>query len=92
MLGSGNVCTNLVISSTTVNLTSISHICSLSGEGLPISLLPKVVHAPARAGTLQSDWHGISKGTPVGVAMGDLQCSILAAQPSTCDAGKDYRT
>lgn len=62
-------------------------LCSLGGIGVPLYLLPKVVHVPARAGTLQYDWHGVPKGTPVGVAMGDLQCSIIAAQPSTCDAG-----
>ena len=43
--------------------------------------------APSVAGGLGAAWHGIPRGTPVGVAMGDLQCSILAAQPSHTDAG-----
>ena len=31
-------------------------------------------------------WHGIPGGTTVAVAMGDLQCSIYAAQPTASDA------
>ena len=60
---------------------------SLKSSWFPVHLLPRVVIAPAVAGSLQADWHGIPKGTPVGVAMGDLQCSTLAAQPSHSDAG-----
>ena len=46
-----------------------------------------MVTAPSVAGSLGAAWRGIPRGTPVGVAMGDLQCSIFAAQPSHTDAG-----
>ena len=56
--------------------------------GFPTKLLPPTVSVPHCAGTLLMDWLGIRKGTPVGVAMGDMQCSIYAAQPLLTDAGK----
>lgn len=56
-------------------------------SGFPISILPQTVDAPSLAGYTHSSWHGIGKGTPVGVAMGDAQCSVFAAQPSFTDAG-----
>ena len=46
-----------------------------------------MVNPPATAGYLHSTWHGVRQGTPIGVAMGDMQCSVLAAQPSPTDAG-----
>jgi sugar (pentulose or hexulose) kinase len=60
---------------------------SLQSSWFPVHLLPRVVSAPAVAGGLHAAWRGIPRGIPVGVAMGDLQCSILAAQPSHTDAG-----
>lgn len=59
----------------------------LETAGFPTCLLPDVVAVPAEAGRLPREWRGIPEGTPVAVAMGDLQCSIFAAQPSPQDAG-----
>lgn len=56
----------------------------------PAHLLPSVVRAPAIAGHLVADWHGIPQGTTIAVAMGDLQCSVLATQPTPSDAGKKH--
>ena len=53
----------------------------------PVHLLPAVVDPPAIGGFLQTGWHGIPLGTLVGVAMGDLQCSVFAADPTAGDAG-----
>ena len=46
-----------------------------------------MVNPPAVAGYLHATWNCIRRGTMVGVAMGDMQCAILAAQPSPSDAG-----
>ncbi len=61
---------------------------SLSDSGFPVHLLPEVVEVPALAGLLQEEWHGIPPGTAVGVAMGDMQCSIYAAGPLYSDASE----
>ena len=42
-------------------------------------LLPQVSSSPSIAGRLVSAWMGVAAGTPVGVAMGDNQCSVKAA-------------
>ena len=47
-----------------------------------------MVTAPASAGALASPWCGVSRGVSVGVAMGDLQCSIKAAEPTLTDVGE----
>lgn len=60
----------------------------LSSTNFPVRLLPKVVCVPSLAGGLQRTWYGIPKGALVAVGMGDLQCSVLATQPSTNDASK----
>ncbi len=60
---------------------------SLSESRFPTHLLPRVVTVPAVAGRLKCSWHGVPVGVTVGVALGDMQCSILAAEPSTTDAG-----
>ena len=39
------------------------------------------------AGGLVSEWHGVPRGTRVSVAMGDMQCSVLAAKPTLTDIG-----
>ena len=62
--------------------------CRLLQARVPTKFLPPTVSVPHRAGTLLMDWLGIREGTPVGVAMGDMQCSVYAAQPSHTDAGK----
>ena len=64
--------------------------CSLKTYRFPVYLLPHVVNPPAVAGYLCATWKGIHRGTMVGVAMGDMQCAILAAQPSLSDAGIKY--
>ena len=64
--------------------------CSLTTYGFPVYLLPHVVNPPAVAGCLCATWNGIHKGTVIGVAMGDMQCAILAAQPSLSGAGIYY--
>ena len=50
----------------------------LSDTEFPVRLLPSVRDAGSQAGTLQEVWYNINEGTPVGVAMGDLQCSIIS--------------
>ena len=62
-------------------------LCRLERAEFPVQLLPKVMHAPCIAGALCSKWYGIPEGTPLGIAMGDLQCSIRAARPTCTDAG-----
>lgn len=59
---------------------------SLDGV-VPLRLLPRVVNVPCVAGHLVSDWHQIPRGTKVSVAMGDMQCSVYAAQPNISDVG-----
>lgn len=59
---------------------------SLEGV-VPLHLLPRVVNVPCVAGLLVSDWHQIPRGTKVSVAMGDMQCSVYAAQPNISDVG-----
>lgn len=63
---------------------------TLLQAGVHPSLLPSTVSVPCQAGTLLTDWVGIRQGTPIGVAMGDMQCSIYAAKPLYTDAGKFY--
>ncbi|KAJ0174524.1 hypothetical protein K1T71_009632 [Dendrolimus kikuchii] len=58
----------------------------LKSINFPINLLPKVMKSGEFAGMLSSSWNGIPEGTPVGVALGDLQCSILATLENTEDA------
>ena len=50
----------------------------LSDTDFPVRLLPSVQDAGSQAGTLQEVWYNINEGTPIGVAMGDLQCSIIS--------------
>ncbi|XP_038059434.1 sedoheptulokinase-like [Patiria miniata] len=58
----------------------------LSSAGFPVHLLPKVVDPGSIVGKLQSSWHGIPAGCEVGVAMGDLPCSVLPSMQSQSDA------
>jgi sugar (pentulose or hexulose) kinase len=53
-----------------------------------VKLLPDVVSAGEKAGTLAYQWHGISKGVPVTAAMGDLQCYILSKVQDDYSAGE----
>ena len=52
--------------------------CRLSDTEFPLRLLPSVQDTGSQAGTLQEVWYNMNEGTPVGVAMGDLQCSIIS--------------
>lgn len=58
----------------------------LNSIDFPVNLLPKVIKSGEIAGTLSSSWNGIPEGTPVGAAMGDLQCSILSTLENKQDA------
>ncbi|XP_045774896.1 sedoheptulokinase-like [Maniola jurtina] len=58
----------------------------LKSIDFPVNLLPKVLKSAEIAGVLSSSWNGIPEGTPVGVAMGDLQCSIIATLENKQDA------
>ncbi|KAK0141751.1 Sedoheptulokinase [Merluccius polli] len=58
----------------------------LSEAGFPLVLLPECVGAGGRAGHTVSDWHGIPAHTPVGAALGDLQCSVYACMTAQTDA------
>ena len=61
--------------------------CRLTAAGFPVNLLPSVVEPGTVIGHTATVWHRIPKGTPVLVAMGDLQCSTLSALPGSQDAG-----
>ncbi|XP_044586577.1 sedoheptulokinase-like isoform X1 [Cotesia glomerata] len=51
----------------------------MANAGFPVNLLPKSILKPGQvAGKLRHPWFGIPAGVPIGVALGDLQCSVLA--------------
>ncbi|KAI5720408.1 hypothetical protein M8J77_006156 [Diaphorina citri] len=52
----------------------------------PLHLLPKIQPSGTIVGTLTRDWLGINKDTPINVALGDLQCSVLATLQYHSDA------
>lgn len=52
----------------------------------PTHLLPVVVKPDAVAGKLQRPFYNIPVGTPVGVGLGDFQCSVLATMSQQSDA------
>jgi sedoheptulokinase len=58
----------------------------LESIGFPVKLLPNIVKSGRIAGNLCSSWNGIPEGTPVGAALCDLQCSILATVENEQDA------
>ncbi|XP_022918066.1 sedoheptulokinase-like isoform X2 [Onthophagus taurus] len=59
----------------------------LGESQFPVALLPQVKQSGDVAGCLAECWHTIPSGTPVGVALGDLQCSVLATlEQETTDA------
>lgn len=60
----------------------------LNNNGFPINFLPKVVRVPCIAGSLVHSWREIPAGIPVGVAMGDLQCSVYSVEPAQGEAGE----
>ena len=60
---------------------------SLKSANFPTLLLPVVADPSTVAGKLQKPFFGIPVGTPVGVALGDFQCSVLSSTSQPCDAG-----
>ncbi|XP_041947104.1 sedoheptulokinase isoform X2 [Alosa sapidissima] len=58
----------------------------LREAGFPVHLLPEPVESGAFAGHTCSEWHGIPANTPVGVALGDLQCSVYSTMTNKTDA------
>lgn len=60
---------------------------SLKQAKFPTHLLPVVVKPDAVAGKLQRPFYNIPVGTPVGVGLGDFQCSVLASMSQQSDAG-----
>ncbi|XP_077168815.1 sedoheptulokinase isoform X2 [Paroedura picta] len=52
----------------------------------PIHLLPEVVDPGDLAGKSSCTWHAIPKGTEVGVALGDCQCSVYSCMPESTEA------
>ena len=49
-----------------------------------------VVESDTVAGKLQKPFCNIPSGTPVGVGLGDFQCSMLASLSQQSDAGDIY--
>ncbi|KAM7139546.1 sedoheptulokinase isoform 2-T2 [Macrochelys suwanniensis] len=58
----------------------------LRESGFPLDLLPEVGDPGDIAGRMPHDWHGIPKGTEVGVALGDFQCSVYSCMTERTDA------
>ncbi|XP_044015057.1 sedoheptulokinase-like isoform X2 [Aphidius gifuensis] len=51
----------------------------MNDGNFPVELLPKKILKPGEiAGKLSHSWFGIPAGVPIGVALGDLQCSVYA--------------
>ncbi|XP_020820441.1 sedoheptulokinase isoform X2 [Phascolarctos cinereus] len=59
---------------------------SLEESGFPTHLLPDVAEAGTIAGWSAHQWFGIPQGTRVGVALGDLQCSVYSCMSRSTDA------
>ncbi|XP_043850464.1 sedoheptulokinase [Dromiciops gliroides] len=58
----------------------------LEESGFPTHLLPDVAEAGTVAGRTCHTWFGIPQGTKVGVALGDLQCSVYSCMSQSTDA------
>ncbi|XP_050437209.1 sedoheptulokinase-like isoform X2 [Adelges cooleyi] len=58
----------------------------LKKANFPTNLLPSTVIPGTLAGNLFNTMYGLHKGIVIGVALGDLQCSVLAHFPSLKDA------
>lgn len=58
----------------------------LKEAGFPMKFLPQVKEPSFIAGHLESEYYGIPAGVPVGVALGDFQCSVLASMSHSTDA------
>uniref|UniRef100_A0A8D0FAL7 Sedoheptulokinase n=1 Tax=Strix occidentalis caurina TaxID=311401 RepID=A0A8D0FAL7_STROC len=58
----------------------------LKKSGFPVHLLPEVGDPGSIAGKTICAWHGIPKGTKVGIALGDFQCSVYFCLTERTDA------
>ncbi|OWF44809.1 sedoheptulokinase-like [Mizuhopecten yessoensis] len=54
--------------------------------GFPVEILPTVQKPGHVAGNMQYDWMGISKGTPILAALGDVQCAVFSVVTGATDA------
>nr|XP_055173979.1 sedoheptulokinase isoform X2 [Nyctereutes procyonoides] len=59
----------------------------LRASGFPVHLLPDIAEAGSVAGRTSRAWFEIPEGTPVGVALGDLQASVYSCMAKRTDAG-----
>ncbi|KAF7272156.1 sedoheptulokinase-like isoform X2 [Rhynchophorus ferrugineus] len=58
----------------------------LEKAGFPVDFLPVIKDSSQIAGHLVECWHGIPKGTPIGIGYGDIQCSVLSTLENSSDA------
>lgn len=58
----------------------------LGKSHFPIHLLPEVVEPGDLAGESTCKWHHIPKGTTIGAALGDFQCSVYSCMTESTDA------
>ncbi|XP_066253259.1 sedoheptulokinase-like isoform X1 [Euwallacea similis] len=58
----------------------------LEKAGFPVYILPEIRDSSQIAGHLVDSWHGIPKGTPIGLGYGDIQCSVLSTLETPSDA------
>ncbi|KAM6174387.1 sedoheptulokinase [Erethizon dorsatum] len=58
----------------------------LKSSGFPVHLLPDIAQPGSAAGRTSHIWFEIPKGTPVGVALGDLQASVYSCMGQKTDA------
>ncbi|XP_043274267.1 sedoheptulokinase-like [Venturia canescens] len=66
---------------------------TLTDAGFPVHLLPDVILEPGKvAGKLVKAWFGIPAGVTVGVALGDLQCSVYALLKGPSEAALNIST
>ncbi|XP_061460762.1 sedoheptulokinase isoform X3 [Rhineura floridana] len=59
----------------------------LKESNFPVHFLPEVVQPGELAGGTSCTWHRIPKGTEVGAALGDFQCSVYSCMTGCTDAG-----
>ncbi|KAH1009373.1 hypothetical protein HUJ04_001734 [Dendroctonus ponderosae] len=52
----------------------------------PVQMLPEIRDSRQTAGNLVDSWHGIPKGTPIGLGYGDIQCAVLSTLENPSDA------
>nr|XP_014354449.1 PREDICTED: sedoheptulokinase [Latimeria chalumnae] len=58
----------------------------LTEAAFPVSLLPKIIESGSIIGKTAQEWYGIPKGTEVGAALGDFQCSVYSCMTEKTDA------